>query len=50
IEVPVLNGKSNLHIPEGTQTGHSFKLKGKGIPNINSGARGNQYVIVRAVT
>jgi molecular chaperone DnaJ len=50
IEVPVLGGKSSLHIPEGTQTGHSFKLKGKGIPNINTGVHGSEYVIVRAVT
>jgi molecular chaperone DnaJ len=50
IEVPVLGGTSSLHIPEGTQTGHSFKLKGKGMPNINTGVHGSEYVIVRAVT
>lgn len=47
IEVPTLDGKEKLHIPEGTQTGAAFKLSGKGIPNINTGARGDEYVVVR---
>lgn len=47
IEVPTLEGTHKLEIPEGTQTGTTFKLPGMGIPNINTGVRGNQHVIVR---
>ncbi len=42
IEVPILGGKSESYIiPEGTQTGASFTLKGKGITSINSKRRGD---------
>jgi len=44
IDVPTLDGKVNFHIHEGTQPGDVFKIKGKGIPYINSRARGDQYV------
>ncbi|MHB0998874.1 MAG: molecular chaperone DnaJ [Armatimonadota bacterium] len=50
IEIPCIDGKDKLHIPEGTQTGSTFKIKGKGLPNMNSGARGDQQVIVRVKT
>lgn len=50
IEVPGLHEKEELIISAGTQTGASFKLKGKGIPNINSGVRGDEHIIVRIVT
>ena len=40
IEVPLLNGKSEMFdLPESTQTGTSFTLKGKGIPDINNPKR-----------
>ena len=47
IEVPTLDGKVKLNIPEGTQTGTTFRLKGKGIPFLRSGGRGDQFVTVR---
>lgn len=46
IVVPTLDGKVKYPIHEGTQQGDVFKLKGKGIPNINGRGRGNQYVKV----
>ncbi|HOM02460.1 MAG TPA: molecular chaperone DnaJ [Acetivibrio sp.] len=46
IEVPTLDGKVKLVIPEGTQTGSIFKLKGKGIPFIRGSGRGDQHVKV----
>lgn len=49
IEVPTLEGKARLTIPEGTQSGTSFRLKGKGIPRLNGAGRGDQHVIVRVV-
>ena len=47
IEVPTLDGKVKLTIPEGTQPGAVFRLKGKGIPYLNGkGARGDQFITV----
>lgn len=47
IEVPTLDGKVKLNIPEGTQPGAVFRLKGKGIPYLNGkGARGDQFITV----
>lgn len=43
IEVPTLEGKMLYNIPEGTQTGTVFKIKGKGIPYIRGGGRGDLY-------
>lgn len=50
IEVPTLDGKVKYTIPEGTQTGTVFRLKGKGIPYLNGNSRGDQYVTVYIVT
>jgi molecular chaperone DnaJ len=50
IEVPTIDGPENLAIPEGTQTGTIFKLKGKGIPRVRGNGRGDQLVAVTLVT
>lgn len=50
IKVPTLDGKVKFTIPEGTQSGTSFRLKGKGIPRLNGGGRGDQYVKVKVIT
>lgn len=47
IEVPTLDGKVKLTIPEGTQTGTVFRLKGKGIPFLRGSGRGDQFVSVK---
>lgn len=47
VEVPTLSGKAKLKIPPGTQSGTSFRLKGKGIPHLNRWGSGDQYVRVR---
>jgi len=44
IEVPTLEGKELLRIPEGTQSGKTFRLHGKGLPSLGAGARGDQIV------
>jgi len=44
VEVPTLDGKVKYTIPEGTQTGSVFRLRGKGIPYIRGSGRGDQYV------
>ena len=46
IQVPTLDGKVEYEIPEGTQTGTVFRLKGKGITKLRSNVRGDQYVKV----
>lgn len=46
IEVPTLDGKVRYTVPEGTQTGTVFRLKGRGIPYVGYSQRGDQYVTV----
>lgn len=50
IEVPTLDGKVELRIPEGTQSGTAFRLKEKGIPHLRGHGRGDQHVRVKVVT
>ena len=49
IEVPTLNDPETLRIPEGTQSGTVFRIKGKGVPHSRS-KRGDQLVTVSVVT
>jgi len=49
LEVPTLDGKVKYSIPEGTQTGTVFRLRGKGIQNLRGSGRGDQYVTVNIV-
>ncbi len=50
IEVPtVSDGKAMLTIPSGTQTGTVFRLRGKGIPDIDTGRRGDEFVKVKVI-
>ena len=47
IEVPTLDGPEKLTIPEGTQTGTTFRMRAKGIPYLRGGGRrGDQFVTV----
>ena len=46
LEIPTIDGKVKYTLPEGTQSGTTFRLKGKGIPSINGRGRGDQYVTV----
>jgi molecular chaperone DnaJ len=41
IAVPTLEGKANLKVPAGTQSGQVFKLRGKGVVNVNARDRGD---------
>ena len=47
IQIPTLEGKETFKIPEGTQTGTRFTLKGRGIPVIRSSRRGNLHFTVK---
>ena len=50
VEVPTLDGKVKYTIPEGTQSGTVFRLRGKGITNLRGGGRGDQFVTVKVET
>jgi len=50
IEVPTLGGKVSFTIPEGTQTGKTFRLKGKGIKGVRSGYSGDLFCHVLVET
>ncbi len=50
IEVPTVHGKVAFKIPAGTQTGKTFRLRNKGVPNVRGYGQGDQYVKVRVVT
>lgn len=44
VEVPTLAGKTRLRVPEKTQSGMMLRLKGKGVPALKGGERGDQLV------
>jgi len=50
IEVPTLDGKVTMRIPEGTQSGKIMRLRGKGIQDVRGFSRGDQLVHIRVVT
>lgn len=49
-EVPTVNGKAKINIPAGTQSGKVFRLKGKGLPDINGYKRGDLMIYVNVFT
>ena len=50
IEVPTLGGKAEIELPEGTQHGKTFRLKGKGIKGLRSSYPGDLYCHVSVET
>lgn len=50
IKVPTLDGEEPLTIPEYTQTGSIFRLKGKGIVSLQGHGRGDMFVVTTIVT
>ena len=46
VEVPTIDGKVKYTVPEGTQSGTVFRLRGKGVPYLRGSGRGDQYVTV----
>jgi len=50
IEVPTLAGKAAIDIPEGTQTGKQFRLRGKGIKGVRSSYPGDLYCHITVET
>ena len=50
LPVPGLNGEERLKIPEGTQSGAVFRIKGHGLPDPRGGGKGDLYYHVRVLT
>ena len=50
VEVPTLKGKVKIKIPHGTQAGKIFRLKGKGLPSVQSYGKGDQLIHVNIWT
>jgi molecular chaperone DnaJ len=50
IRVPTLDGEDELRIPEGTEAGTVFRLRGKGMPSVSGRGRGDLHVMVQPRT
>jgi molecular chaperone DnaJ len=51
IRIPTLDGAEPFTIPDGTQSGSTFRIRGRGMPDVTGrGARGDLLVTVRVVT
>jgi molecular chaperone DnaJ len=50
VDIPTLDEKESFKIPEGTQSGTTFRLRGKGMPDVSGRGRGDLYFTVQAVT
>lgn len=50
IDVPTVTDTTPVRVPAGTQSGHLFRLKGKGLPHLRGGARGDLIVRVNVWT
>jgi DnaJ-class molecular chaperone len=49
IDVPTIDGKITMTLPAGTQNGRRFRLRGKGVPALQGGMRGDHYITVQVV-
>jgi len=45
-DVPTLDGTIKLTIPEGSKTGDKHRIKGKGVTSVNTGRKGDMYVVL----
>ena len=50
VELQTLEGMATIKVPEGTQSGKEFKLRGKGVPHLNSSGKGDLIVEIRVQT
>ncbi len=50
LEIETLDGLEAIKVPEGTQSGREFRLRGKGVPHLNSHGKGDLIVEVRVET
>jgi molecular chaperone DnaJ len=50
VQVPTLDGAESVKVPEGTQTGTTLRLRGKGMPDVNGRGRGDLFATVQVQT
>ncbi len=50
VEIPTINGKARIKITPGTQSGNILRLKGKGLPNVNSYGKGDMLININVWT
>jgi molecular chaperone DnaJ len=50
VQVPTLDGTEGIKVPEGTQTGTTLRLRGKGMPDVNGHGRGDLFATVQVQT
>lgn len=50
IDAPTIDGKVELTIPEGTQSGKVMRIRGKGIPRLRGDERGDEFVKIKVLT
>jgi len=50
LQVPTLEGEHRLKVPEGTQSGAAFRIRGKGVPVLNGRGKGDLIVEIRVQT
>ena len=50
LEIETLEGRESIKVPEGTQSGREFRLRGKGVPHLNAHGKGDLLVEVRVET
>ncbi len=50
LDIQTLEGAATIKVPEGTQSGKEFKLRGKGVPHLNSSGKGDLIVEIRVQT
>jgi molecular chaperone DnaJ len=50
IQVPTLDGVDEIKVPEGTQTGTTLRLRGKGMPDVNGRGKGDLFATVQVQT
>lgn len=49
IKVPTLRGVERLEVPEGTQSGSVFRIRGKGLPSLDGRGQGDLYVMIHVI-
>jgi molecular chaperone DnaJ len=50
VKIATLDGETSLRVPEGSEAGSVFRLRGKGLPNVNGHGRGDLHVMVQVKT
>ena len=50
IDVPTLYGTVKVSVPAGSESGDKLRIKGKGIPDVNSGRKGDMFIVLNVIT